>query len=140
MSGADRVNEKDEHGEVVLPPDFSTMLDKVLANPQILTAVASALSQSNSEAPMEKKSDAVEVEDSAVKSASAPEIDAMAQKLPQMMKAMAPLLSSSGGTLKNDKRACLLNAIKPYLNPARCEAIDYIIRFSQLSEVLKAMK
>ena len=138
MSGADRVNEKDEHAEVVLPPDFSAMLDKVLANPQILTAVASALSQSNNEAPREEKAEASE--NGAVNGAPSPEIDAMAQKLPQMMKAMAPLLSSSGGAPKNDKRACLLSAIKPYLNPARCEAIDYIIRFSQLSEVLKTMK
>ena len=127
-----------------LPSGFSEMLDKVLANPQILTTVASALSQSSGDTA-EANSEAspkVEKGESEEKSTdSSPDIDVMMQKLPEMMKLLSPMVSSgakgnTSGKL-GDKRSCLLAAIKPYLSPARCEAIDYIIKFSQISELLK---
>ena len=143
MSEAADVNERAEIG---LPNDFSAILDKVLSNPDILTTVASALSgASNGTGEAESKStDAPRAEESAM--ASAPlDTDVMMQKLPQIMKMLSPMISGTGA--KNhapahdptDKRACLLLAIKPYLSKERCEAIDYIIKFSKLSEILKTM-
>ena len=60
-------------------------------------------------------------------------------KLPDMIGAIAPLLSSelSKHPKRDDKRACLLRALKPYLSSGRSEAIDYIIRFSEISDLLK---
>ena len=127
-----------------LPTGFSEMLDKVLANPQILTTVASALSSVSAEtagatASSPPKNEPGESE--AESTASSPEIDAMMQKLPEMMKLISPMISSGGKGSPmgktSDKRSCLLSAIKPYLSPARCEVIDYIIKFSQLSEIIK---
>ena len=65
-------------------------------------------------------------------------------KLPEVINAIKPLMSSgkvevskSGGF---DKRMGLLMAMKPYLSPKRCEAIDYIARMSKLSETVKGLK
>ena len=75
------------------------------------------------------------------KKEGAQDIDVMMQKLPEVMKLITPVLSSGKKGVAevdtSDKRSCLLTAIKPYLNPARCEAIDYMIKFSQLSEIIK---
>ena len=144
MSDAADVNERADIG---LPNDFSAMLDKVLSNPEILTTVASALSGVSSNGGAEASNKDTE-KPSAEQSVAAPaplDTDAMMQKLPQMMKMLSPMLSGSGAKNHSpahdpsDKRTCLLLAIKPYLSPERCEAIDYIIKFSKLSEILKTI-
>ncbi len=132
-----------------VPPNFSEMLDKVLANPEIISTVASALSKSGEQtvaqngetADKEERVETAETAQTAVNEPSSPDVAAMMQKLPDVMKLVGPMMSKGGGksvsSRANDKRACLLNAIKPYLNPHRCEAIDYMIRFSELSELIK---
>ena len=122
-----------------VPPNFSEMLDKVLAHPEIISSVAAALSKGGEQtAETEKKE---ETADTVKNAPSSPDIAAMMQKIPDVMKLVGPMMSKGGGEIgaskANDKRTCLLNAIKPYLNPHRCEAIDYIIRFSELSELIK---
>ena len=127
--------------------DFSAMLNKVLANPQILSTVASALSGTAGDGtetgtvtqrsePEEKKDKNPSDEPS-----PSPDVAAMAQKLPEIINMLGPVMTPKGAykqqSYQNDKRACLLNAMKPYMNPQRCEAIDYIIKFSQISEILK---
>ncbi len=146
MSDVGDINEREGPSSAGLPPDFSAMLDKVLSNPEILTTVASALSgMSESEAtPKEVPPPPSKSEEAAQAASASVDVDAMMQKLPQMMALLGPMLSGSstksGGVAQpSDKRACLLSAIKPYLSPARCEAIDYIIKFSKLSEILKTL-
>ncbi len=36
-----------------------------------------------------------------------------------------------------DSRTCLLQALRPYLSPARCETIDALLRILELMELLK---
>ena len=117
-------------------PDFSQLIDKVLSNPEIITTVASALSQMSADSPEKSAPEAV-VEPAPTVNSTDSNFDAEAvmKKLPNVLKA----LSSGSGGVPSDKRSCLLAAIKPYLSPARCEAIDYIIRFSQLSEIMKTI-
>ena len=115
-------------------PDFSQLIDKVLSNPEIITTVASALSRMSAESPEKSAPEAVvEPAPTAKSTDSSFDAEAVMKKLPSVLKAL-----SSGG-VPSDKRSCLLAAIKPYLSPARCEAIDYIIRFSQLSEIMKTI-
>jgi hypothetical protein len=38
---------------------------------------------------------------------------------------------------RDHDRDCLLRALKPYLSHDRGQAIDYIIKFSSIAEVLK---
>ena len=152
MSEVSGVNERAEDN-LSLPNDFSVMLDKVLSNPEILTTVASALSGASAsgtgESNGDKAAEQPNTQESAAASVSAElpslDADAMMQKLPQMMKLLSPMLSGGGeknhasASVPSDKRTCLLLAIKPYLSPQRCEAIDYIVKFSKLSEILKTI-
>ena len=66
------------------------------------------------------------------------------------MTSLAPLLAGlNGGGFgggggggdrgKDDERACLLRALKPYVSPGRREAIDTMIRLTRLTDLLKHM-
>ncbi len=117
-------------------PQFAEMLDKVLANPEIISAVASALSSGSKEEKVAEVKATVAPKN---ETPPAPEA-ALAEKLPELMSVLKPMLSGSGKSSPvSDRRACLLNAMKPYLNDKRCEAIDYMVKFSQLAELIKAM-
>lgn len=151
MSEINSINEREgpaKNTSGMAQMDLSGMLGKLLANPQIIESVASALSSENesgashpqnSAPPMnvEQKNEQITVEP------PTPDIAAMAQRLPEIMGMLSPVLQQKGGAssdkahIVSDKRACLLNAMKPYMSPQRCEAIDYIIKFSQISEILK---
>lgn len=114
-------------------PAFSEMLGKVLSNPEILGAVAGAVSGGASIKHKEEPTPAPASEPSQFK---LPE--GIGEKLPELMSVMGPIMSGktpSGRT--DDKRSCLLRAIKPYVNPSRQEAIEYMIKFSVLADVLK---
>ena len=78
------------------------------------------------------ESEAAEASETAAP-ASAPE------RLPEAISALAPLLSGEGvkHSKRDNDRACLLRALKPYLSPGRSEAIDYIIKFSSIADLLK---
>ena len=56
---------------------------------------------------------------------------------------MAPLLGklTGAGALSPAARGRegLLLALKPYLSPARCEAVDYLVRLTHISEALRAL-
>lgn len=77
----------------------------------------------------------------------------------QNVSAMAPLLKSffpkdgptalreSGGKEppggnRNHcaRREALLLALKPYLSPARCEAVDYFIRLARVGDAIRALQ
>ena len=61
------------------------------------------------------------------------------KNLPEAIGALAPLLSNElrNKARTDDKRACLLRALKPYMSDGRKEAIEYIIKISMISDVLK---
>ena len=97
-------------------PDRGAMVSKLLANPELISQIASTV---GIEAPQgeEKK------EDEAAAPASAPALDAV-----------LPMLASSG--VGSSKRTALLSALKPFCNEHRCRTIDYMIGISKLSETL----
>lgn len=135
------------------PPNFSEMIDKVLANPQLIGAVASALSSSGASGnggPPPTNSQTVQSEPKREEEEAAPassfggiDSSVLADKLPEILKVIGPIMQSgtgkSDGHKSDDRRSCLLKAMKPYLNSHRGEAIEYIIKFSQLAEILKRM-
>lgn len=71
--------------------------------------------------------------------------DVMA-KLPEVISVLRPMMSGNQKEEKkeharaNDRRTALLCALKPYLSPKRCEAIDYITKISKLGDVMKNLK
>lgn len=70
----------------------------------------------------------------------------MMQKLPQMMSALAPLVGgagkekSSGGSGKEghegEKRKRLLAALRPYLSDGRRDAVDQILKVTEMTDLL----
>lgn len=112
---------------------FSSTLNSILSNPQMLSMVSSMAEQlKNSSSPK-----AEQTNDSPSPTA---EVAAHPQKdISGALGALAPLISGGlGGNSKADgDRACLLRALKPYLSSGRCEAIEYIIKFSKLTDVIK---
>lgn len=126
------------------PTQLSEMIDKVLANPQIISSVASALSASQKET--ESATDQTQsVSASGAVEASAPSdasLNAISDKLPEIMSMLGPVMSSASTAQKiggGDKKEALLCAVRPYLSGGRREAIDYIIKLSKISEILKKM-
>ena len=116
-------------------PQFSEMLGKVLANPQIISAVASAVSGGAPEKPKDEPISKA----SATSSYDGIFPDNISDKLPEIISVLGPVLSGKGEAKvrADDKRCCLLRAIKPYVNGSRQEAIEYMIKFSMLAELLR---
>ena len=59
-------------------------------------------------------------------------------KLPALMGALGPILGTGGG--KNDEKTQLLLALKPYMSPQRCDAIDKLIMLGRIGEVFKQLR
>lgn len=115
--------------------DFSAVLGTILSNPDMMSTIRSMAEKLKSEpAPAEAQAEdtLAKAEDTEPPSST---------KAPDAISALAPLLSADFSKLSrgDDKRACLLRALKPYLSESRCEAIEYIIKFSALSEVIKKL-
>lgn len=61
-------------------------------------------------------------------------------KLPALMSAVGPMVKGGGlGECKDDKTA-LLFALKPYMSPRRCDAIDKLIMFGRIGEIMRQLK
>ena len=113
------------------PPALSSVIDAIMANPELISTVASALGRpitSKAPPPRETPPEAEPV--------SAPPADLSAAlslfSHPSEEKRGAPRLP------END-RSRLLCALKPYVNPHRRDAIDTLLRFSQMTELLKLL-
>ena len=109
---------------------FSKAFTEILSNPEMMSAISSMaqkLKEDNTkkEAPQtqeQKKEEKETIQDTTV----------LAGKFPELLS----LLSSKGAGTKN-RRSDLLCALKPYLSQNRIDAIDQIIKLSELSSVFK---
>ncbi len=59
-------------------------------------------------------------------------------KLPALMSTIGPILGKGEG--KKDDKTALLLALKPFMSPQRCDAIDKLIMLSRLGEVMKQLR
>lgn len=105
---------------------LSLALGEIFSNPQMLSAISSMAQSLKNGAPSEEKSDA-----SSEARANAPTAD----KLPELLNMLSS--GSDASNVKQSHKNELLCALKPYLSQSRSEAIDKIIRFSELSSVFK---
>ncbi len=62
----------------------------------------------------------------------------MMGKLPALMGALSPMLGKANG--KIDEKTALLSALKPYMSPGRCDAIDKLITVCRFGEIFKQMR
>ncbi len=124
------------NGEIKLPTEelpegLSAAIDKLMANPQLVSMVASALGGTAKQA---SPSDTAPVFSDTNESQ-----DVSPVQLDKLMPLIG-MLSGTGTGAAHCKHEQLLCAIKPYLSPSRCQAIDSIIRISKMSSVIGQIK
>ncbi|MBQ8415422.1 MAG: hypothetical protein IJX13_00750 [Clostridia bacterium] len=145
------------------------LLGALLSNPELLRNVSALLGTAQSPAsPTDKKEEAdtaAPVSEGAPSInlgglSEALNDPALMAKLPQVIELLKPMLTQAGEKSGQEKAALpasahpqegkrrgredcrddLLLALKPFLSPERCEAVDAIIRISRLGNVLKALQ
>ncbi len=109
-----------------LPPSLADAIDRIMANPELISMVASALGKPSEPPPKVSADEAAPQEQEAPSSDSA-----------SVLTALPTLLKSAGKGMPENDRTRLLCALKPYVNPHRRDAIDTILRVSQMTELLK---
>ena len=133
--------------------DPSALLGSLLSNPDLLRNISAMLGGGASAeqapaAPPTASGDGVA--DGISRVLSNPE---MMAKLPDVMKMLAPMvqgaqssppvpLSPAREPEERDRRGCrndLLIALKPFLSPERCRAIDMLLGLSRLGDALQKM-
>lgn len=110
---------------------LSSALGEILSNPQMLSTIASmaqslkAGSQASASPNSTSESEASDTEGTAPTA------------LPSGLTELLGSISSAGE--KHNRHNELLYALKPYLSQNRADAIDKIIRFSELSNLFKGL-
>lgn len=122
---------------------LSDMIGRLMSNPEVMKIIGSMAGKSQ-KTTEESPNDESDVSVSVSENASA--LTDTSTKLPDVISALSPMLSGIA-SLKSDKppklspkderRACLLRAIKPYVSHGRSEAIDYMIQLSRITELMK---
>ncbi len=129
--------------------DISSAIERLMANPELISMVASSLGINKKEPQDSHPSPApaptsapVAVPPPAPQTVPPLSTDSL-DVSPDAIAALTPLLGmltgKGGTTKKDDDRACLLRALKPYVSRGRCEAIDTILQLSRLSDMLRHM-
>ena len=132
------MNESESRAQSTPPLDdarISGAISKILEHPELIGMIGSMLTSSKPTEEIPK--------DAPKEEATAAEVSQPAASGADMLASLAPMLSrlqgSSGISHKDDKRECLLCALKPYLSKERCEAIDQMLKISRISDVFKNM-
>ena len=133
-------------------PSISDAMEKIMAHPEILSMVASVLGgataneKGNALIADAKESAAEETneKEEVLESSESASVTTHSVSNGDFVAALTPLLSNlnagKGGEKKaDDPRSCLLRALKPYVSQGRKEAIDYMIRLSQISDLFKRL-
>ena len=116
-------------------------LSKLREHPEIISAVAGALSGGNQSAKSESDEASAVTDGGSVAPFSI-------EKISEAMTTLAPLLSGMGSSRtekeikgsREDHRHALLCALRPYLSRDRREMIDYILKFGKIGDLIKKMK
>lgn len=120
---------------------IASAMEQVLAHPELISMVASALGASQKSAEEKEEPEAPPAVATAAQSPTSN--NGPPSEMLAVMAKLSPLLSglSKGalGAKTDDRRACLLRALKPYVSAGRREAIDYMIGLSQVTDLLKQL-
>ena len=124
------------------PDGIPELLNTIMSNTEVMDKISAIVG-----APSEEDSSK-----STANTATGPESilsdPSIMAKLPEVISVLRPMLGEShekehtkkSAPHAGDRRIALLCALKPYLSPRRCEAIDYITRISRLGDVMKNFK
>ena len=109
---------------------FSKAFTEILSNPEMMSAISS-MAQKFKDDNAKKETNAAPESEKEEKDTSQ-DTTSLAGKFPELL----GLLSNKGAG-NNNRRSDLLCALKPYLSQNRIDAIDQIIKLSELSNVFK---
>ena len=109
---------------------LSSALNEIFSNPQMLSAISSMAQNLKNNESTSAQSEQKSTSDT--QKANEPSTQAT-DKISEILNSIA----SGGSGIKQNHRSELLCALKPYLSQNRSDAIDKIIRFSELSSVFK---
>ncbi len=121
-------------------PDLSGIMSMISGNPALMemaSSILSGLPRSESAAPPQN---AEASPDTAVGESAAPSFGPPPSFDPELFSKIVPMLSggSSAKSSPSDERRCaLLRALRPYLSPERRDAIDHMLKFSRLGDLLQ---
>lgn len=104
------------------------MLLRLLSDPEVLAAAEDEGGKEDAAIPVAKEG---------LPLALPPEL---LGKLPMLMSAISPMMGGKGEGAVKDSKTALLLALKPYMSPQRCDAIDRLITFARLSDVLRQLR
>ena len=114
--------------------DIAGAIARLKEHPEIISAVASALSGS-----AEIKSEEA--------GAASPPSPFPIEKLSEVMTTIAPMLSGIASPAskeisgsREDHRHALLCALRPYMRAERREVIDYLLKFEKIGDLIKKIK
>lgn len=129
-------------------PSLADAINAVMADPSIIQGALEALKKSgvgfpqgDSHSPPPPEAAEEVKEEKTGEDSSLP----VSQDTGELIRAISPMLSmlssppSRPQTPTNgaDRRAALLVALRPYLSESRRDAIDYIVKISQVSDLIK---
>ena len=145
-----------ESGAPTPSADVGALLGKLLSSPDLMKNLSSVLGASGTADPTASVSASASAENAGEGISRVLSNPEMMAKLPDVMKMLAPMMqqgSSSGASVpavtavshgggERDRRGCrndLLVALKPFLSPERCRAIDMLLGLSRLGDALQKM-
>lgn len=148
---------ENESGGIPAVPDLSEAIERLMAHPEIIEMAASVLGQpppaasASAEHPDSDEQKTSETEAPKEAAGASAEVGAgsMSDALPELLKLVTPLLQKGGGKHGGHSHSehskgigrstALLLALKPYLSPQRCAAVDKIVQMSKLGEILEKL-
>ena len=135
-----------DNDNLSLPEGLSDTLASILSNPELMSKISGILDSGSQDDNAVPKESEPPTGNSIGNALSDP---ALMAKLPEVISVLRPMLENgekkgeppkSGGSSAGNKRMALLYALKPYLSPRRCEAIEYFARISKMGDMIKNIK
>ena len=111
---------------------FSKAFGEILSNPEMMSAISS-LAKKFKSSDTQESTPVTDNEEKEEKKDEPGASSALVEKFPEIL----GMLSNKTSSIGNTRRSELLCALKPYLSQSRTEAIDKIIKLSELSSVFK---
>lgn len=122
------------------PDALSGAMEKLLAHPELISMVASALGGQSAPPTADTPQAEAPSGEAVVTSAAAQDASAGSTDLTSALLPMLTRLGNLKASPQNSPHSALLCALKPYVSPARREAIDYFMKFSQMSALISGLK
>lgn len=124
----------DENQTPKSPPDLSGIINMLSGNPELMKMASGILSGLPKSAPPEPTAP------QNVDSPPPPEFDPslFAKTVAPLLSGQSPFNSSKRASPNDERRCALLKALRPYLSPERRDAVDQMLKFSKLTDLLRA--